>query len=213
MLVAAGLALVLTPREKMAASSEQLDLHAMVPEQFGRWKQEHSIESLVISPDVQAKLDRIYSQTLTRNYTDEAGNRIMLSIAYGSEQDRSTQVHRPEMCYSTQGFEIKGMSKGFIELGEVKLPVMKMVAAQGSRIEPITYWVMIGNSAVRGNHEQNWARLRYGLSGRIPYGLVVRVSTISADELHSYRIQEDFVRAMLAALKEKDRKLLTGAGS
>ncbi len=212
MLVAAGLAVALTPRLKLADQGQTIRLEAMIPKQFGEWELEETMASLIVSPDVQALLDSIYSQTLTRNYVNDKGERIMLSIAYGNDQSYSTQVHRPEMCYPAQGFEIKSMSKGSIDFSGAKLPVMKLVATQGLRIEPITYWVMIGGSAVRGNMEQHFARLRYGLTGKIPYGLVVRVSTISANESQSYRTQEQFVRDMLGAVPKQYRKVLTGSG-
>lgn len=136
----------------------------------------------------------------------------MLSIAYGSDQSYSMQVHRPEMCYPAQGFEIKHLSRGSFHFGETELPVIRMVASLGARIEPITYWVMMGEAAVRGNWEQHLARLKYGLTGKIPYGLVIRVSTISADEAQSYQIEEDFVRVMLEAMTPQSRRILTGAG-
>jgi len=212
MLAAAGLAVALTPRLKLADQGPMVSLEAMIPKQFGEWKLEETMASLIVSPDVQALLDSIYSQTLTRNYVNDNGERIMLSIAYGNDQSYSSQVHRPEMCYPAQGFEIKSMSKDSIDFSGAKLPVMKLVATQGLRIEPITYWVMIGGSAVRGNMEQHFARLRYGLTGKIPYGLVVRVSTISANESQSYRTQEQFVRDMLGAVPPEYRKVLIGVG-
>ncbi len=213
MLAAAGLALALTPRLKLVDQGPTISLEAMIPKQFGEWKLEATIAPLIVSPDVQALLDRIYNQTLTRNYMNDKGERIMLSIAYGNDQSYSTQIHRPEMCYPAQGFEIRSMSKDSIDFSGAKLPVMKLVATQGSRIEPITYWVMIGDSAVRGNMEQHLARLKYGLTGKIPYGMLVRVSTISANESQSYRTQERFVRDMMGAVPVQYRKVLTGAGN
>ena len=213
MLVAAGLAVALTPRLKLADHGQAIRLEAMIPKQFGEWELEETMASLIVSPDVQALLDSIYSQTLTRNYVNDKGERIMLSIAYGNDQSYSSQVHRPEMCYPAQGFEIKRMSKDAIDLNGAKLPVMKLVATQGPRVEPITYWVMIGDSAVRGNMEQHIARLKYGLTGKIPYGMIVRVSTISANESQSYLTQEQFVRDMLGAVPTEYRKVLVGAGS
>lgn len=212
MLAAAGLALALTPRHKLADQGPKISLEAMIPKQFGEWKLEETIASLIVSPDVQAMLDKIYNQTLTRNYVNDKGGRIMLSIAYGSDQSYSSQVHRPEMCYPAQGFEIRSMSKDSISFSGAKLPVMKLVATQGRRIEPITYWVMVGDSAVRGNMEQHLARLKYGLNGKIPYGVLVRVSSISANESQSYHTQEQFVRDMLRAVPVEYRKILTGAG-
>lgn len=210
MLAAASLALALTPR-KVVEQGLEINLEAMIPKQFGEWIQAEAIVSF--NPIIQAKLDSIYSQTLMRNYVNRKGEIIMLSIAYGSDQSYSSQVHRPEMCYPAQGFQIKNISKASINFSGAKLPVMKLVATQGQRIEPITYWVMMGDSAVRGNIEQHLARMKYGLTGKIPYGMVIRVSTISADESQSYRTQDQFVRDMLGAVPVEYRKVLIGSAS
>lgn len=212
MLAAAGLALALTPRLMVADQGPKIELEAMIPKQFGEWTLAETVASFIVNPVTKAELDRLYNQTLTRDYMNNKGERIMLSIAYGSDQSYSSQVHRPEMCYPAQGFQIGSMSKDSIDFSGAKLPVMKLVATQGLRIEPITYWVMIGDSAVRGNMEQHIARLKYGLTGKIPYGMLIRVSTISANKSQSYRTQEQFVRDMLGAMPLEYRKVLTGAG-
>ena len=211
MLAAAGLALAMTPTHKLADQGPKLNLETMIPKQFGDWKLDETIVPIAISPDAQAALDKIYNQTLSRTYVNGQGEKIMLSIAYGGDQSRAMQVHRPEVCYASQGFQVGKMSKDFIDASGAKLPVMKLVATQGSRIEPITYWVMIGDSAVRGNLEQGFARLKYGLTGKIPSGILIRVSTISANESQSYRTEEQFVRDMLGAVPVQDRKRLTGS--
>lgn len=211
MLAAASLVVLLTSRQG-ADKGPEISLEAMIPERFGEWRLDGAIVSLAVSPVNEALLEKIYSETLTRNYINERGERIMLSIAYGGRQSTTMQVHRPEMCYPAQGFEIRDLSQDFIDFSGNKLPVMKLVATQGRRIEPITYWVMIGDAAVRGGLEQSLARVKYGLSGKIPYGMVIRVSTISADEPHSYRVEEQFVRDMLGAMPTAYRKILTGTG-
>jgi EpsI family protein len=212
MLVAASLALALTPR-KAAEQGLEINLEAMIPKQFGEWKLENANTPIIGGPEVKTLLDKLYSQMLSRTYINGKSERIMLSIAYGSDQGYSTQVHRPEMCYPAQGFQIGGISKGFIDFSGAKLPVMKLVATQGQRIEPITYWVMMGDSVVRGNIEQHLARVKYGLTGKIPYGMVIRVSTISANESQSYLAQDQFVRDMLGAVPVEYRKILIGSGS
>ncbi len=213
MLAAAGLALALTPRLELAGQGPAINLEDMIPKRFGEWKLEETIASLIVSPDLQVRLDKVYDQTLTRNYINSKGERIMLSIVYGSDQSKWRQVHLPEACYVSQGFQVEKMSKGFIDFSGGKLPVMKLVAAQGQRVEPITYWAMLGNLALRGKWEQDFARLKFGLTGKIPHGLLIRVSTISANEAQSYRIEEQFVLNMLDAVSTKNRKLLTGADS
>lgn len=212
MLAAAGLALALTPRLKLAEHGPNIELETMIPNQFGEWKLDETIATLIVSPDIKAQIDRLYSQTLARTYVNKKGERIMLSITYGDEQTTAKQIHLPENCYPAQGFKIKKTSEGFVDLSGEKLPVMRLVSTQGPRVEPITYWAMIGDSAVRGRVEKYLARLKYGLTGEIPSGILVRVSSISADESQSYITQEQFLQDMLTAVPLEYRKLLTGVG-
>jgi EpsI family protein len=212
MLAAVGLAAALTPNQKMADQGPAVDLEAIIPSQFGDWRQEQTIDSLVLSPQVQSLMGKIYNQILTRNYINEKGRRIMLSITYGGTQNTEMQVHRPEMCYPAQGFMLGAVTKDVIDIDGNKLPVMKLVASQGLRVEPIMYWVMIGESAVRGGLDQSLARVKYGLTRTIPYGILIRVSTISPNDAESYELEEEFIRAMLRAMTPESRQLLAGAG-
>jgi EpsI family protein len=93
------------------------------------------------------------------------------------------------------------------------LPVKRLVARQNARNEPITYWITIGDKAVMSGIDQKMQRFMYGLSGRIPDGMLVRVSTIDTDEAGAYALQDRFVRQMLAALAPHDRARLVGAAT
>lgn len=212
MLAAVGLAVALTPNQKMADQGPAVDLESIIPSHFGEWKQEQTLDSLVLSPQVESLIGKIYNQVLTRNYINDKGRRVMLSIAYGGTQNTEMQVHRPEMCYPAQGFVLGAVAEEVIDIHGNKLPVMKLVATQGLRVEPIMYWVMIGKSAVRGGLDQSLARVKYGLTRTIPYGILIRVSTISPNEAESYEMEEEFIRAMLRAMTPESRQLLAGAG-
>jgi EpsI family protein len=164
-----------------------------------------------VSPDVAKTLDTIYDKTLSRTYVNDSGQRVMLSLAYGANQSRALQLHKPEVCYVAQGFRVTKLEKAEMQVGQSHLPVMKMVAVQGARNEPIIYWMRVGDDVARGWLEQNKVRLKYGLGGEIPDGLLFRVSNISTDVAESYSLQEDFVNALLRAVGERDRGVLIGA--
>lgn len=210
MLLAAGVAVALTPKVKVADQGPGIDLESMLPKRFGEWEIDGSVVPVQVSPDVQANLDKIYSQTLSRTYLNPRGQRVMLSIAYGGTQNREMQVHRPEVCYPAQGFSVLSKEKGVLNTSFGNLPVMHLVAKQGARIEPITYWVRFGDSLVRGNLEQGFARLKYGLSGLVVDAMLVRVSTISSDPSAAYQIQDQFVRELLQAVPDDQRQQLIG---
>jgi EpsI family protein len=210
MLSSVVLSKVLTPTVSLADQQARINLEQLIPLDFGEWKNLEANSAMVVNPEVAAELNEIYSQTLSRTYVNERGDRIMLSIAYGDNQSRQLQVHRPEVCYSAQGFNVSALEKKVIQTSSGAIPVMQLVAQQGGRIEPITYWVLIGQKVVRGNIEQGVARLEYGLSGKIADGLLFRVSTITADKQDAYAVEQSFVNALMARLPAQQRTRLIG---
>jgi EpsI family protein len=211
MFAAAGVALALKPTAKIAESEPAVDLQALIPKQFGEWKLDESLVPIKVSPDVQAKLDKIYGQTLTRTYINTGGRRVMLSIAYGANQSSDDfQVHRPEYCYSAQGFQVKKGWEDLLKLGSRELPIKRLEAIQGRRNEPITYWITIGDRATLPGIGRKLAQLSYGLTGKIPDGMLIRVSSISQNASEEYRLQDQFVNAMLDAVEPTQRVRLTG---
>jgi EpsI family protein len=168
-----------------------------------------------LTPDPTQKelIAALYDQTLSRTYVNAEGQRVMLSIAYGGDQSKQLQLHLPEVCYVAQGFDMVKDRRDELGTGFGKLPVKRLVARQNARNEPITYWVTIGDKAVMSGIDQKVQRFMYGLSGRIPDGMLVRVSTIGTDEAGAYRVQDRFVKQMLGALKPVDRSRLLGAAT
>lgn len=211
MIASAALAARLTPTEKVADERAPVNLKVLVPEQFGEWKTDNSLVPVGVSPDVRAKLDELYTQTLERTYINAEGRRIMLSIAYGGDQrGEATQVHRPEFCYSAQGFRILRNTVGTLPTGFGTLPVRRLVAVQGRRNEPITYWVTVGDKATLPGFQRKLAQISYGLAGKIPDGMLVRVSSIDADEQGAHQLQERFIKDMLGVLNPQARAQLAG---
>jgi EpsI family protein len=213
MLLAAGLAFVLTPKAKLADQGPRVDLESLIPKQFGDWRVDESVVPIKVSPDVQAKLDKIYNQTLSRTYINRRGERIMLSIAYGSDQSDSMSVHKPEVCYPAQGFEVLQKQKGTLDVGGARLPVVRLVTRQNSRIEPITYWITVGGETVTGGLDRKLAQMRFGLTGTVPDGLLFRISSIDPDALHAYKLHATFAGDLYQTLNTAARSMLFGRQS
>jgi EpsI family protein len=211
MFTAAGMALALKPTQKVADAGPKLDLEVLIPKQFGDWKIDETIVPLIADPELQAKLDKIYNQTLTRTYVNSRNERIMLSIAYGGDQSDSMSVHKPEVCYPAQGFQILKNRTGVFSTGTGEIPVTRLVASQGRRIEPITYWTTIGDTvSISRGLKWKLSQLKYGLTGKIPDGLLFRISSIQADERAAYRNQDDFSRALIGAMTPEGKQRIIG---
>jgi EpsI family protein len=203
----------LTPRQKVAAVQERFDLDAMIPARFGNWTVDDTVAPLTPDETQKELIATLYDQTLARTYVNDAGQRVMLSIAYGGDQSKQLQLHLPEVCYVAQGFDMVRDQKAELATHYGTVPIKRLVARQNVRNEPITYWVTIGDKAVMSGLGQKYQRFLYGLTGRIPDGMLVRVSTIDADENSAYRVQDRFVNQMLDAMSPRDRLRLLGAAT
>jgi EpsI family protein len=201
----------LTPHQHVATASDRFSLEAMIPKSFAGWTMDDTIVPLKPDPEQQTMLEKIYDQTLSRTYVNGDGQRVMLSIAYGGDQSKALQLHLPEVCYVAQGFQMLDERSDKLATRFGALPVKRLVARQDQRNEPITYWVTIGDKAVMSGIQQKLQRMAYGLSGKIPDGMLVRVSTIQASEADAYRLQDRFVADMLGVMSPRDRVRLLGS--
>jgi EpsI family protein len=211
MAAAAALTIALTPRPRVPGPHDRFSLDSMIPARFAGWAIDTAIVPLTPDPEQQSALARIYDQTLSRTYVNAAGQRVMLSIAYGGDQSNALALHLPEVCYTAQGFQIVAASDGVLATRAGPLPVKRLVARQSARNEPITYWITIGDKAVASSIRQKLQRLAYGVTGKIPDGMLVRVSTIQADQRDAWRVQAGFIDQLLAVLPARDRARLLGA--
>lgn len=211
MLAASVLGVSLRPSRLLAAERPVRPLSDVIPNQFGNWRTDPGASVRIVeNPQQLATLRRIYSDILTRSYLDASGSRLMLSVAYGLEQAGDMQLHRPEICYPAQGFQIDAAASDSVNTPFGDIAVRRLVATQPARHEPITYWIRVGERTVVSGIDMRVAQLRYGLRGYIPDGLLVRVSSISADPVAAYGLQDDFIRQMLASVPEADRRRFVG---
>lgn len=211
MCAGSALALVATPTAKIADRGPKLELEALFPERFAEWRVDTSLPVVLPSPDAQEVLNRIYNQTLARTYINRQGQRIMLSVAYGGDQSDNMAVHKPEVCYPAQGFEVLASSDTNLQLSGRDVPARRLLTRLGGRVEPLTYWITVGDRVpgVSG-FRQKFAQLGYGLRGTIPDGMIVRVSSIDRQSDAAWALQLSFLDALIAALPEDGRNRVVG---
>jgi len=210
MVFAAIVAVAIKPTHRLADQTAQVDFEAMIPAQFSGWRVDDSVTPLIANPQQQAVIGKIYAQTLSRTYVNGRGERVMLTIAYGTSQSDDLQVHRPEVCYSAQGFHVGEPVRGVLPTAAMDIPVTRLVAVNGLRNEPITYWTTVGDKVVKDNWDSKKQQLKLGFRGIVPDGLLFRVSTVSGDEPSSFKLQDEFVNALLGTLKPEERQRLIG---
>lgn len=207
---AAGLAHVAVPRELMAISSESFDLQQVVPRQFGEWTYDARIR--LVEPAADGIARQIYSQEVGRGFRDREGNLVMLLVAYGPNQTARLQLHRPEICYVAEGFRVSTPADASVTYreGAAPLNLLRLTARRESRVEPISYWVRVGDDISNGVWSRQISRMKLTLRNKVADGALIRVSTIGVAENKSYEVQDRFIRDFYDALAPQDRAFFFG---
>lgn len=214
MILAAGLAYALMPTQRLADQGPEFDLETMIPLEFGEWRLDPNQPVTLINPVQLENINRIYDQNLSRTYIGPGNSRVMLSIAYGSDQRSgvSLGVHYPEVCYPAQGFVVGTSTVGSVATDHGVIPVRRLETRLGNvRLEPVTYWTTIGSHITLGGLDRRLLELQYGLDREIPDGLLFRVSTIDADSAKAYAIQDQFIQDLIRHLPAEGRMRLAGS--
>lgn len=210
-LVATVFAQALIPRISMARTVETFDLEKTIPRQFAEWTPVPDIR-LVEPPGSDTLSREIYNQEVARGYVDKGGHVVMLLIAYGASQSDRLQLHRPEICYAAQGFRVSrpASSQLFYRDGAPAINYTRLVAQREARLEPITYWMRIGNDVATGVIERQILKVKYGIRGLIPDGALIRISTVGLSQQQAFEVEDKFIKDFLEAADPKMLKFLVG---
>lgn len=209
MTLAAMLAWVMVPSVRMAQPAPNLEI--IIPKQFGDWRLvEAGLLQMDLAPrptegEEPRRVDQPYDQTLLRTYRNSRGETVMLAIAYGREQRQELKIHRPELCYSSQGFKVLSRRPVQLPFDDGAIPAVRLITSNGRRLEPVTYWMRLGDNFATDAWQSRWRILKEGLLRRIPDGVLVRVSTaapLMADSVSDdFQLQQAFLQDFRASVE------------
>ena len=183
---------------------EKLD--DLVPKTIGRW-QFVAASGLVVPPEDQ--LSRaLYSQLLTRVYSDGENPPVMLLVAQSAGQTGILQVHRPETCYPASGFAISPVTQHDIPLGGKTLRTNILSATNEESIEQIIYWTRVGDRVPATWKEQKLAVAEDNLRGIIPDAVLVRISTVNNDDVSARATLDAFTKSLIGSVPPARRAVL-----
>jgi EpsI family protein len=184
-------------------------LDRVVPARIGPWS-EAPMGGLSI-PRGETPAGDAYDDLLTRLYTAPNATPIMLLIAYGATQSGNTQLHSPEDCYPNAGFDLQRWQDVPLRTpGAKPLLARYFTATAPGRIEQVLYWNRIGREYPMGFFDQRWSLLRQMTAGRIPDGVLVRISTINHDRSVALSHLRAFAVGLFAIRNAAMKFLLTG---
>jgi EpsI family protein len=204
LIVAALFAIKLTPTKHSVSTTPDLD--TIIPAKFGEWKQ-------IADPFTQVGLttggndlaSQLYDKVVMRTYANKNGDRVMLAIAYAREQKQDIKIHRPEVCYVAQGFQLLSKTNNTINVpAEKPIKALRLLVSNQNRYEAVSYWVRIGDDYPASGMSARLKILRDGLKGNVLDGVLVRASIAISDSsaaVNAYKKQEAFLVELVSATK------------
>ena len=194
-LVAAGTAAVKPAAPKGAPAP---DLAAMTPEAFGDW-------TAAPLGDLVAPQEGDTKNTLYRAYADRYGRIVTLVLAYGPPQGDAVRLHRPEICYVSQGYAVafRGVATGGAA------PVVELAAGNHARREAVSYVLRDGDKFTTHSADAQLNALR-DLGGAPADGALVRVSSYG-DAPSQFALNRRFIADFAAAAPDDLRALVFGS--
>jgi EpsI family protein len=180
-------------------------LEDIIPKAIGPWKFA-TASGLVVPPEDQ--LERaIYSQTLTRVYSD-GENEVMLLLAQSGSETGILQIHRPETCYTAAGYDISAVTPYPVSVGGVLIPGNRMAARTEGYTEYVLYWTRIGDEMPASWREQRVDVAEQNLRGILPDAILVRISTVNSDARAAWASIDSFTRELIMSVRPDRRNVL-----
>lgn len=201
----------LYPTKKYAEISPII-IENVIPKSLPGWSLVPDDQRVISSEEQSEYIKSIYSQTLSRTYINTFGQRIMLSIAYTDNQSDNSgkQSHKPEICYPAQGLSIVFSKNEVVVTKFGNISVKKLIAESEHRIEPITYWTMVGNNVANNTLAVKKEQFRLSLDDVLADGLIFRVSSIDSNIESASKLQDEFINSLLNAVESKVRNRISG---
>ncbi len=198
-------------RPSLKADQAAPPLEGLIPKQVGAWR---AIQSARVPVSTYTSRDQPYDDQIARTYTDGQGHEMMLAVAYGAHQRQEVKIHRPELCYPAQGWQVVQLQPTSFDLGQrAGQPIIghRMVVTTGVVDEAVSYWIRIGSTYSDSAWRTRWVIIQEGLAGHMTDGVLVRFSERLAhgaapDE--AFKRQAQFASLLIQSISPTSRGIL-----
>lgn len=184
-----GLSLFRTPKPLQKPISPN-SFRDGIPSQVAGWTSRRSTEIVLPALD---EGDKIYENIETRIYEGQGLPSIMFLIAFSSVQFNNIQVHRPEVCYSVAGYPIIWTKPTLIDIKQRRYQGRELAADRNGLNERIIYFVRVADKFATTWPQQRIAMAQSYLAGKIPDGVLFRVSMFEQPGQDPSPILRDFI--------------------
>jgi EpsI family protein len=199
---------------KNSEVAKNIRFETIIPKKFGDWTEVPITIpqiNLGLAPDGDPTADNPYDDILTRTYSNSKQQEVMLTLAYGQLQRQEIKIHRPEFCYSAQGFQINSLTPIDININGKPVPVKIMATSSPQRSELVIYWIRIGDIIPETGWQARYYIFKQGLRKHFVDGILVRTSQVMGMDLSaklSLEVQKSFLNDFINAIPLDQRHLI-----
>ncbi|MEL7491510.1 MAG: exosortase C-terminal domain/associated protein EpsI [Pseudomonadota bacterium] len=173
------------------------DLDQLLPEKIDEWRRIPLSDAVL-----PAEASLLPGEAVAyRAYRNTLGRVVTLVVAYGPPLGDSVRLHRPERCYTAQGFQISRRRISQLTVDDQKIATVHMLAQNPTRNEAVSYWLRSGPSFMTHAQFQQFLLFKRGIAQPLD-GALIRVSTKGADAAQ-FAIHEEFLRAFYNSLSQE----------
>jgi EpsI family protein len=217
--VAAGMSSWVQAHQRTTPDANSLALNA-IPAEFGQWSEVRNDDGAV-SPSLQDEHGRpiaVYDRIVSRTYVEPGHPPVMLMIAYKRQQYQEDRVHRPELCYYSQGFVVTQPAKHELQIDHHTISEASFVAEAPQRRETVLYFIRIGSALTESSTAERLALFKAGLSNTIPDGILVRASVVEdpsspQNARAQLALMQNFLSALIYASPSAAKAVLIGGAA
>lgn len=217
MLLATFLGFALTPKLNYVEIEDAQKFINAIPKTFDDWKEVPSNQlqmDLVPKNGDERTTDNPYDDVLMRTYVNSKGQQVQLALAYGKSMRQEVKIHRPELCYYAQGFEVKSLLSndfGIVSTNHQPIVGKNMLAVNQNYQEAVSYWIRIGEMYSQSPWQTRFYIIKRGLVGDVVDGVLVRASVVLTDGQTpevSYKLNQQFLKALITHTPKNSRMIL-----
>ncbi|MFD0930249.1 exosortase C-terminal domain/associated protein EpsI [Methylophilus glucosoxydans] len=194
---------------------DPIKIQTILPASFGHWQEIKTTRLQVAAfTDERGNTNGYgpYDQVVNKEYVNQDGQVVLLTLAWVGAQKQEVKVHRPDLCYPAQGFtvsELKDTDFGIRSLKNKSVTGKQMVASNNTYAEAVSYWIRIGDLYSSNPWKMRYHIFTEGLKGKVLDGILVRISTPLAPGKNAadlFKLNEAFASELISSISNTDYK-------
>jgi len=143
------------------------------------------------------------SDYISRQYSDDAGNKVTLYLGYHSGGKDSGGIHSPKHCLPGSGWFEVSSQRGLLDLGGQPVKVVRSIYQKGESKELFLYWFQVKGMILSDEYSLKLAEITNSLLYRRRDSAFIRISVpFEVDQTKAVALGERFTKDFYPVIQE-----------